>query len=200
MKLRFLMGSALIAALAASCSSTRSSAPAKPVSEAEMMAKWTEFATPGAAHKVLDAKVGRWTFKIRQFMAPGAPPMESEGTSETKWIMDGRYLHDDTTSSMMGMPFKGMGITGYDNLKKKYVSTWIDNMGTGLSVGEGDWDAAKQTMTSVMEMSDPMAGKTSQMRAIERWTDADHFNVEMFGPGPDGKEMKQMELIYSRAK
>ncbi len=32
----------------------------------------------------------------------------------------------------MGMPFEGMGIDGYDNLAKQYVSTWVDNMGTGI--------------------------------------------------------------------
>ena len=28
--------------------------------------------------------------------------------------------------------FKGMSIDAYDNVKQKFVSTWIDNMGTGV--------------------------------------------------------------------
>ena len=45
------------------------------------------------------------------------------------------------------MPFEGMGIVGYDNLLKKFVSVWIDNMGTGLMPGTGTYDAATKTYT-----------------------------------------------------
>ena len=32
------------------------------------------------------------------------------------------------------MQFKGMGIEGYDNVKKKFVASWVDNMSTGVPV------------------------------------------------------------------
>src|SRR5262245_26127159 len=80
------------------------------------MEKMMAFMTPGEHHKVLDFKVGKWTCKASMFMAPGMPPMESELKSETKWIMGGRYLHDSVSGSFMGMPFEGMGVSGYDNL------------------------------------------------------------------------------------
>ena len=35
---------------------------------------------------------------------------------------------------MKDMQFKGMGVEGYDNVKKKFVASWIDNMGTGIHV------------------------------------------------------------------
>lgn len=198
MKLPVILCTALLPVFV-SCASTKKAQEAPVMDEQAMMEKWQAFATPGAAHKVLDAKVGRWTTKITSFMAPGQP-MESEGVSEMKWAMDGRYLIDNTTASMMGMPFSGMGITGYDNLQQKYVVCWIDNMGTGLTTGDGHWDAATQTFTSTMQTPDPMTGTMTTMRMEERWTSRDSFVVEFYGPGPDGKEMKSMEMRYLRAK
>jgi hypothetical protein len=29
---------------------------------------------------------------------------------------------------------------------------------------------------------------------------ADQYHFEMYGPGPDGKEMKMMEITYNRKK
>jgi len=39
----------------------------------------------------------------------------------------------------MGMPFEGMGLDGYDNASKEYISIWIDNMGTGIMYMKGKW-------------------------------------------------------------
>jgi hypothetical protein len=199
--LRSALTCAVLAAGAAAFSmQEKKAAPAGGGQAADpMMAKWMEFASPGAAHKVLDPKVGKWTLKVKMFQ-PGQPTQESPGTSEMKWIMDGRYLSDTTDGSFMNMPFKGMGMTGYDNLKKKYVSTWVDNMGTGISYAEGTYDAASKTFTYSGQSPDVMAGKYVPSRMTEKWTDADHWTMQMFAPGADGKEMMQMQIDYARSK
>src|SRR2546422_511519 len=86
----------------------------------EMMKKWQEVATPGAAHKALEPMAGEWTVEARWWMGgPDAPPNDSKGTSKKDWILGGRFLHEEYKSEMMNMPFHGMGLTGYDNFKKK---------------------------------------------------------------------------------
>src|SRR5215216_3744223 len=103
-----------------------------PAEMQEMMKKWMEFASPGAAHKFLDAFIGKWETSMRMWMAPGSTPMEAKGSAETRWIMDGRYLLEEGAGQVMGMPYRNMLITGYDNFKKKYVISYLDNMGTGI--------------------------------------------------------------------
>ena len=50
--------------------------------------------------------------------------------------LDGRYIKVDVAGDMPGMgPFTGFGLTGFDNVSKKFVSTWVDNMGTGMMNG-----------------------------------------------------------------
>lgn len=161
--------------------------------------KMMEFATPGPSHKVLDARVGKWSVQAKMF-EPGGEPSESTGTSEMKWILGGRFLQDTFTGEFMGQPFHGEGRTGYDNLKKKYVSSWLDDAGTGIYVYEGSYDAASKTFSFVGDMPDTNAGKYVKSRTVEKWTDNDHFTVQTHVPGPDGKEFLMMQLDYSRAK
>lgn len=169
-------------------------------SEAEMMANWTAFMTPGPEHKVLDFKVGKWKTQVKWWMDETTPPAESEGSAEIQWILGGRYLSEDDNGSVMGMPFQGMGVSGYDNLKKKYVSGWIDNMGTGIMTSEGTYDAAKQTFSYKTSGPDLMASKYVPMRAVETIVDANTFKVEAFAPDVKGKEYRSMEIVYTRTK
>jgi Protein of unknown function (DUF1579) len=170
------------------------------ISQEEMMAKWSAYMTPGAEHKVLDSKVGNWTTHAKMWMDPHAPATEMDGTSEIGWVMGGRYLHESYHSSMMGQPFEGAGMSGYDNLKKKYIGGWVDNMSTGLMTSEGTYDAAKKTFTSASSGPDLIAGKYVPMRMVETHKDADHFTLDMFAPDADGKEYKSMEIAYTRSR
>jgi hypothetical protein len=49
-------------------------------------------------------------------------------------------------------------------------------------------------------MSDPMSGKMMTVKENLMVTDADHHTFEMWGAGPDGKNFKMMEIVYTRAK
>jgi hypothetical protein len=188
MNTKLLTATIFLTALASACSSTgNSSQAAAPVDQQAMMAKWMEFATPGEAHKALAPKVGRWNLKVKAFN-PGQPPEESMATSEIKWIMDGRFLQDTTSGTAMGQPFSGMGLAGYDNLKKQYFSTWMDNMGTGVMVSTGHYDPASKTFTFKGTMPDVMAGKYMPSRSVEKWIDNDHSVVQMYQTDSNGKD------------
>ena len=173
--------------------------PAMSAEEQAMMQKWMAFATPGEPHKLLAAKEGSWTNKVTMWQKPDGPPTTSEGSSEFKLIMDGRYLQDTTQGSFQGMPFMGNGLTGYDNMKKKYVSTWIDNMGTGIMTAEGTYDAASKSFTYMSEGPDVSSGKYKPVKSVEKMTGPDSWTMEMYGKTPDGKGWwKMMQIDYTR--
>ncbi len=167
---------------------------------AELMAKWDAFMKPGPEHKVLEPLVGKWTTHVKWWMDPAAPPEESDGTGEVKWIMEGRYLQESHKGTSMGKPFEGMGLVGFDNMKKKYVSTWIDNMGTGITTSQGMYDAAKKTISYTTEGLDPTMTKYVPMRIVDTFVDANTFKMEMYGPDKSGKEFQSMEILYKRVK
>jgi hypothetical protein len=164
-----------------------------------MMEAMMKAGMPGPAHKMLDGMAGSWDTKVSSWMVPGSEPMVSNGTSENKWIMGGRYMEQRFKGDFMGMPFEGLGYTGYDNVKKQYFGTWVDNMSTGMmtSVGTG---GSGNTMTFKGTYADPMTGKDVTCEEKVTVIDNDHTVFEMWAPGPDGKMFKSMEIAYARKK
>ena len=170
-------------------------APAGP-SPAEMAAM-EKAMSPGPEHQQMAKGVGDWTYSNTVWMAPGAPPMQSSGTMHAETTLGGRYLVEDWHGMMMGAPFEGRATTAYNNLAKHYESTWVDNMGTGILYSTGNCDAGGVCSYSG-DMWDPMSGKKVTTRSVMSWMGSDTFKLEMYGPGPDGKEMKTMELVAKR--
>jgi hypothetical protein len=170
----------------------------QPTADDPMMKKMMEFATPGPEHESLKNLVGTWDAEIKQYFGP--EPTITKATSTYEMIADGRYLQEHATGNFQGMEFHGYGTTGYDNLQKKYVGTWIDNMGTGIMTMTGTSSDGGKTINWEGSGSDPIAGKVQNYKTSMKMITKDQYHFEMFGPGPDGKNMKVMEVTYNRRK
>lgn len=154
-------------------------------------------AAPGENQKMLAKSAGSWTATVTMWMQPGAPPMTSTATATNEMIMGGRYLKSTNKGNMMNMPFEGIGYTGYDNLKKQFVNSWIDNMGTGIMTMTGQWDAATKSITYTGMMADPMSGKDIAIKEVWIFTDDSHQVMQMFYPA-NGQDFKTMEIKYTK--
>jgi hypothetical protein len=193
--LHALLGVALALFVAAPAAAQEAEAAAGHEQDQEMMAKWAEYATPGEAHQRLAKLAGNWDYTMKWWMSPDAQPEESTGTLSAALTMDGRYLVEEWEGTAMGQPFKGRGTTGYDNFNKEYVSTWIDNMGTGIMVSTGQYDAAQDALVTRGTFDDIMTGeKDKTMRGVQKILDDNTIHFEMYVPGPDGQEFKTMEV------
>jgi hypothetical protein len=165
-----------------------------------VMAAYEKAAAPGGQHKLLQKRVGKWNFTMKSWMDPkGGAPVESTGTAEVKPLLGDRFTQTQVTASFMGKPFSGVGLTGYDNAKKKIVGTWVDSMSTGIMHSEGTVDPGGKVITSSMVGTDPMTGKESKSRVVETH-EGEYKVVEEFFEKKAGKEVKVMEITYTRAK
>lgn len=169
----------------------------KPMDPQAMMELYRQLATPGEPHKQLAALAGSWTTQTKEWMEPGKPPAESAGTCDFKTLLDGRFLQQEFTSTMMGQPYSGIGVTAYDNLRKKYVSTWMDTMGTGIFVMEGTAGADGKTITLKGQHDEPGGGRMTH-RAVWKIVDNNTQTFDMYGTHRGGKEMKMLEITYTR--
>jgi hypothetical protein len=173
-----------------------------PVDSATEMKAMMDYGTPGEMHKMLAASNGTWNSETTWWHHDGAPAQKSMGTAVNTMIMGGRYQSSKHSGNMMGMPFEGQSLTAYDNAKKKFVSTWVDNWGTGIMMMEGSWDNAAKTLTMSGSMPDLCRpGKTCTMREAFTMVDDNTQKMEMYGPDPKtGKEFKMMVINLTRKK
>ena len=197
MRYRILAATVLVAVTATLAFADDPKAQAAADQKAQMDAMM-KAATPGEAHKKLGAMVGTFNADVKMFMQPGAPPAVGAGVAENSWALDGRWVEQQFSGTFMNMPFHGIGYTGYDNIKKKYVGTWMDNMTTAMMVSSGDASGNSITFNSTMD--DPMTGKSSPVKEKVTVIDDDHHTLEMWGAGPDGKMYKMMDITYTRKK
>ena len=175
----------------------------------KMMTQMMELSKLNENHKLLADLAGTWSYTVKMWMNPdpNAKPEESKGTAVRKSMMDGRFFVVDVSGKMempgadgkkKEMTFKGMGIDGYDNVKKKFVGTWMDNMGTGVMMSEGDYDPATKTFTYASEY-EAIPGMKTKIREVVKVVDKNHHTFEWY-ENRGGQEVKTMEINYTRKK
>jgi hypothetical protein len=164
--------------------------------QAAMMAAYMEKMQPGPAHAMLAQLVGDWAYTITSYENP-EQPMTMTGESTKKMVMGGRYLEETTSGEMMGMPFEGVAITGFDNTSGEFQSIWFDNMSTGMMMAEGPF-AEGAPMVMMGEYTNPMTGDTQNVKMVTEIVDADNHTFKWITVGDDGTETTMMEIAYVR--
>jgi hypothetical protein len=170
-----------------------------PVDTAAANKAWAEYMTPGNMHKMMAKSNGMWNVEMSMYYSPGTPPSVSKMSCENKMILGGRYQQSTYNGTFENMHFEGLNTLAYDNARKVYVSTWIDNMGTGIMNLEGTYDEATKTMNMKGKSIDVPTGKEIQIRETMQFIDDNNQLMEMFDT-KDGKETKSMSIKLTRAK
>jgi len=170
-----------------------------PMANPEFMQDMMAAGTPGEEHGKLAASAGTWKVDANMWMDPEGAPIESVGKAERRMILGDRYLVEEYESSFMGMPYHGMLIAGYDNLKQEHFSIWLDSFSTAPSMSRG-----KKNEAGVLEqtgiMHDVMTPGGRPYRSTIGGMEGDQTTFEMFDTRPGGGEFKVMEMTYSREK
>ena len=151
-------------------------------------------------HAHLGMFAGEWNLTSKAWMMPGQAPETSQTNAQGEMILGGRFLKMNYKGTMFGQPFEGVQIIGYDNMKKKFITFWIDNSSTAFFLTEGILDESAKTMTETGLWPDPMTGGTMKVKAITKMISPDEFTYELYMAGPDGKEFKSLENRSVRKK
>lgn len=195
-KLLAAAGIALLATLA--LAQTGNQQPQMTPEQQAIMEAYMKAGTPGTPHQIMASSAGNYDVKVKSWHEPGGPAIEDSGTAKRTMTLGGRVLVQELSCTMMGMPFTGRGMFGYDNVTGKYWSTWNDSMSTGVMLSEGTCEAEGKNCTFTGTYHDPVKKAPVTLRVVTRWTSPTTETFEMFGPAPDGKEMKTMEMTYTK--
>jgi hypothetical protein len=165
---------------------------------AAMMKAWEDFAKPSAMHQWMAKLNGTWEAEMNQYMDPITP--KAKATVVQTAALNGLYVTSKFSSTAQGKPFEGISTMGYDNVKKIFISTWADNMGSGIVLMTGLFDEATKTLNLKGKMTDPTTKGDAELREELKIIDDNTYSMTMFGTGLDGKEAKFMEGICKRKK
>mgnify|MGYP002778546611 CR=1 FL=1 len=145
---------------------------------------------PGPEHALLKKLEGNWDVVMKY------GGMETKGAVAYKMELGGLWLVGSLDVEMFGTKFAGKSLDTYDAAKKKYVSVWIDSMGTQPMLLEGTYDKDKKTLTATG--SGPgMDGKPTTYKSVTTFTDDNTIDVSMYMG--DGKE-PMFTSVYKRKK
>jgi hypothetical protein len=173
--------------------------PGQAANKEEMMKKVEAAGKPGPGHKALEHFVGDWKAEVKCWMDPGAEPNVSKATAKGTWIMNGRFLQEDFKGEMMGQPFTGRNIIGYDNVKHLFTSVWFSDMQTSMFKSEGRGEDGNQTIKLEGTSSCPGTDRLdTPMRVVLRVLGPDRHTFEMYDCS-QGQNTKTMEITYTRA-
>lgn len=165
---------------------------------AKMMKKMEEMGALTEHHKKLNGMVGTWNVAMKWWMKPNQPPMDSTGVATRKLVLGNKFVSEDYSGEAMGQPFNGMCLTGFDNGKKKYITTWADSWGSSIMTSYGSMDSTGKVITWWGEWDDCMTGKPKKYKSITRIESDTKQIFEMYDTDADGKEFKTMEATYTK--
>lgn len=164
----------------------------------EMLKKMEAAGTPGPAHKALDAFVGNWKAEVKCWGEEGGQPEVSQATAKTSWTLNGHFLEEEFHGEMMGKPFTGRSLLGYDNTKQKFNSVWVSDMQTSILTSEGKGENGNKVITLEGKSDCPATGrKDVPVRMVFRVLTPDKHVFEMYDASK-GQNLKTMEITYTR--
>ena len=156
--------------------------------------------TPGPGQARLEPMVGTFNVKIRSWVAPNKPPVESTAVSVSVWVLGHRYIQSMLSGYVLNEPFDGIGYTAYDNVSKTYQTAWMDSGSTGMTWYRGGFDGATKSARMKATVPNALTGKPTPLELrLSIAENGDHM-TELWGQGDGSAMFKMMELRYTRAK
>ncbi|GAB4012771.1 hypothetical protein GCM10028808_29920 [Spirosoma migulaei] len=144
--------------------------------------------------------IGTWAFQDKNLSFV-------KGTLVRKSIFEGRFFWVEITGGPLQIPiaegktklanYQGLEIEGYDNVRKCYVTTSINNhIGSETNQQIGQYNAQTNVFTYEWE-SELRPGLPQKNRKLLRIIDPEHYTEEYYEQ-QNGIEKKVRELSYTR--
>lgn len=147
-----------------------------------MLRAWQEAGAPDEHHKQLHYFVGQWTTEMKSLM-PGGEAFNSTGKASYEMIMGGRFLKSTYEGDMMGLPFTGHSLGGYNKVDRRWEALWMDTVSTAMYYYTGE--KTDDGWVYMGSETDPMTRQTMRTKDVITVHGPDHFSFTRHYPNPE---------------
>ena len=191
----------LVSLILTACSSTESKQSVSdwgdnPLENPEFMEANLAYMTPGEEHAKLAAHAGSWNVRTKMFMTVDAEAVEMDATADSEMVLGGRFLVEEYHGTLMGEPFDGLLIVGFNKLTTEYFSVWMDTWGTAFHTARGS-ENGDGAIAMAGKIHDVLTPEGRTYRHVLREAGSGYV-VELYDTLPDGTEWMVMEMTYTR--
>lgn len=166
--------------------------------EQEMAKKWQEFADPGENHKHLRYFVGDWQSVQKTWTGPGRDPIISKQQITVRSVFGGRFIESHIREQADGELYEIKVVVGFDNYRKEFVSVAYNNSATIFYINRGQLDESGKVRIDTGSRDNIFTGVQYRIKAVTTIVDEDKYTYELYNVSAAGKEIKTMEVVYSR--
>ena len=155
---------------------------------------------PGDQQKRLDFMVGTFDVKVKVWINPGEPPIESTATGVASWVLGHRYIQQMLSGYIMGEAWNGIGYAGFDNVEGVYVACYMDTGSTGMEWYRGSMDPDGKSAKLTATIADAITLKPTKLEMrLTMSPDGNHV-TQLWQEDLGGRMFESMELTFIRKK
>ena len=157
-----------------------------------------DYSKPTSHHDVLDNLWGKWHYAVTIKTDKG-PAETLTLDANYRWVLGGRFLVGAYDGYVDGDLFQAREILGYDSFRGEYRSIWVDNNTTAFTLTTGEYDGRSKTLTFNGVQDDVENNLRDQpFRFVYSFVDNDHFQIQIWRPGPGGKMVMGTSVTATR--
>ena len=166
---------------------------------ATIAAAWEDYAKAGPYHKMIDTIAGTWQEEMKFYMDGVDTPQTVKMTAVIAPVLNGLYQQTLHRGKVMGLPYEGRALLGFNKAKNKFEYTWIDNFSSGMMYLTGDLDSVTNLINLTGTMADPVTGKEIGIRQTIEMIDNKNQHIKLYDTR-NKLERLSMEIIMQKNK
>ena len=172
--------------------------PAPPSTSIEdEIVRYMAVSRPGPEHRWLDPLVGSWNIELR-WVGAGRTEIRTSGTSENRWILDGRFLVCEAKAGEGPSRIDASAIYGFDNRQKKFFVLSMNNLATYMMQPSGSYDPVTQSFLLSGKERDEVTGSILVYRELLKIEGPDRHVLRVYFDVPGRAPVKVLEAVFTR--
>lgn len=154
---------------------------------------------PGKPHELLEKFVGTWNGKGMITPDPKQPSIRFQSLQNNDRVCNDLWLHSRLTATGVGEgPLEAFRLIGYDDRNERYVSIWIDSLGSDPFIGVGHLSEDGRQLTFQTYGDSRWTGKMIEQRSVITFVSAEKRKTEFFQRDVEGEWRLFMEVTEDR--